>query len=197
MPVLTGAACLSNEDCPITPLPVATATCLPQLSQGGVNDIYIIPCTEEMTEANILDVSWWTALKTNGHLGNIGIGLGSIGKKSVKTEKISSCRAEQIISAIWALKYTIKTFDKTSADVTTEQVNALLSKYSKFSAIARMCDGPETVLPIGAFSISDFDWVVPESNEDIQSVMFELSWPELGKPKTYTVSGLSAVIPKA
>lgn len=197
MPVTTGAACLVNEDCPIVPLPSATANCVPQLSFGGVNDIYIIPCTEAMTEVNILDTAWWTALTTAGHLGNIGLGLGSIGKKSTKTEKISSCRPEQIISATWALKYTIKAFDKSSADVTTAQVNAILNKYSSFQLIARMCDGDDTVLPVGSFSVSDFDWVVPEGNEDIQNVMLELSWIELGKPKVYTVTGLSAIVPKA
>ena len=197
MPVSTGPACLANENCPVVPLPTATAVCVPTLSYGGVNDLYIIPCTEEMTEANILDTDWWTALKTADHLGNIGLGLGSIRKKSVKTEKISSCRPDQIISSTWALRYTIKTIDKTSADVTTEQVNAILNKYSNFQLIARMCDGDDSILPVGKFSVSDFDWVVPESNEDVQTVMLELSWVEFGKPKVYTVAGLSAIIPKA
>lgn len=197
MPVQTGPSCLTNEDCPIVPLPVATSVCVPSLSFGGVNDLYILPCTEAMTEANILDTTWWTALKTAGHLGNIGLGIGSIGKKSTKTEKISSCRPEQIISATWALKYTIKAFDKTSADTTTNQVNAILSKYNSFQLIARMCDGDDTVLPVGKFSVSDFDWIVPESNEDVQSVMLELSWVEFAKPKIYVVAGLSAIIPKA
>ena len=197
MPVQTGPSCLTNEDCPVVPLPVATAVCTPALSFGGVNDLYIIPCTESMTETNLLDLTWWTALKTNGNLGNIGLGIGSIGKKSTKTEKISSCRPEQIISATWALKYTIKAFDKTSADTTTNQVNAILSRYNNFQLIARMCDGDDTVLPVGKFSVSDFDWVVPESNEDVQNVMLELSWVEFAKPKVYTVAGLSAIIPKA
>lgn len=96
----------------------------------------------------------------------------------------------------WALKYTIKVFDKTSADTTTEQVNAVLKRFQNFQVVARMCDGPDTVLPIGVFSVSDFDWVVPESSDDIQSVSFELSWNELAKPKVYVVAGLSAIIPK-
>lgn len=197
MPVTTGPACLVNQSCPIVPLPAAIANCVPQLSPGGINDLYIIPCTEAMTEVNILDTAWWTTLKSAGHLGNLGLGIGSIGKKSTKTEKISSCRPDQIISATWGLKYTIKAFDKSSADVTTGQVNAILSKYANFQLIARMCDGDDTVLPVGRFSVSDFDWIVPESSEDIQSVMLELSWIEMGKPKVYTVAGLSAIVPKA
>lgn len=197
MPVQTGPSCLTNVDCPVSPLPLATAVCIPSLSYGGINDLYFIPCTQSMTETNILDVDWWTTLVGAGFLGNVGLGLGSIGKKSVKTEKLSSCRPEQIISATWALKYIIKTFDKTSADATTEQVNALLSRYSNFQLIARMCDGDDSVLPIGKFSISDFDWTVPEDFQEVQAVTLEASWIEFAKPKVYTVTGLSAVVPKA
>ena len=197
MPVLNGAACITNVDCPVVPFPSAAAACSPSLSVGGVNDIYVVPCTEEVTEVNILDTTWWTTLKTAGHLGNIGLGLGSIGKKSVKTEKVSSDRVEQMISSTWALKYIIKTIDKSSADVTRSQVNTLLSKYSRYLVIARMSEGDDSVLPIGKFSVSDFDWVVPESNDDVQNIMFELSWVEFGLPKIYSVTGLSAIVPKA
>lgn len=144
-----------------------------------------------------MDTDWWTALVGAGHLGNIGLGLGSIGKKSSKTDKVSSCRLEQIISTTWGLKYVMKAFDKTSADTTTVQVNAILKKYNQFLLIARMCDGDDVVLPVGIFSVSDFDWVVPEDFQDIQSITLELSWIEFGKPKIYTVTGLSAIVPKA
>ena len=197
MPVLTGAACLVNDACPVVPLPMASAGCLPSLSFGGINDLYFIPCTEVMSEANILDTTWWTALITNSYLGNIGLGLGTISKKSTKTEQIASCIPEQIISATWALKYTIKAIDKTSANTTRNQLNALLTKFSKFLLIARMCDGDDTVLPIGSYSVSDFDWSVPESYQDIQNVVIELSWIELALPTLYTVAGLSAIVPKA
>lgn len=197
MPVQTGPSCLANDDCPVVPLPLATTVCTPSLSYGGINDLYFIPCTESMTEANISDTAWWQALVTSENLGNIGLGLGSIGKKSVKTEKVASCLPEQIISATWGLKYVIKTFDKTSSDATTEQINALLARYRNFQVIARMCDGDDVVLPIGKFSISDFDWIVPEDYQDLQSVTLEVSWIEFAKPKVYTVAGLSAVVPKA
>lgn len=197
MPVLTGVGCLTNEDCPVVPLPQAVANCTPVLSFGGVNDVYAIPCTQAMTESNILDVAWWTTLKTGGLLGNLGLGLGSIGKKSSKSEKVSSCRPEQLISITWALKYIFKVFDKTSQDTTTTQINTLLAKYSNYLLAARMCDGDDTILPIGRFSVSDLDWVVPENNEDVRTAMLEFSWIEFGKPKEYTVAGLSAVIPKA
>src|SRR5690348_9819373 len=98
MPVQTAAACLVNVDCPVVPLPQAVGGCIPTLSFGGVNDLYAIPCTEAMTEANILDTTWWQALVTNSNLGNIGLGLGSIGKKSTKTEKVASGLVEQLIS---------------------------------------------------------------------------------------------------
>lgn len=205
MPVLTGPACTATVDCPVVPMPVKPATCGTDLLFGGINDLYFIPCTETMSETNILDTDWWTALVGDPEadpevprtLGNIGIGLGSISKKSQRTEKIGSCRAEQVISVTWALKYIIKTFDKTAADTTKLQMDAILKRFNHFLLIARMCDGDNTVLPIGQFSTSDFNWTVPESNEDVQTVEVELSWIEYGFPKTYNVAGLSAIVPKA
>lgn len=201
MPVMTGPACTIGEACPFVPMPTRDATCGVETASGGLNDLYFIPCSETMSEANVLDVDWWTALVTGtggvSNLGNIGIGLGSLSKKSDKKDKLASCRPEEIVSTTWAIKYIIKVFDKTSADITTEQMNAILKRYNTFQVIARMCDGDDTVLPVGKFSVSDFNWTVPESSEDNQTVELEISWVEFGKPKTYTVAGLSAVVPKA
>lgn len=206
MPVLSAAACLNSDVCPVTPFPTATALCNPLTSAGGVNDLYFIPCDQEMTEANILDTAWWQALvdgdsgQSGGPtslLGNIGIILGSISKKSSKTERIGSCKVEQIISTTWALKAVLKVFDKSADKVTHEQISALISSASRYQVIARMCDGEDTVLPIGPFSLSDFDWVVPDNFEELQQVTLEISWIELGLPKTYVVTGLSAIVPKA
>ena len=133
----------------------------------------------------------------NATLGRLGIGLGSIAKKSDKKERVGSCRTEQIVQTTWALTYVIKCFDKTSARTTVEQVNTLITRFSNFLLIARMCDGSDTVLPIGVFTTSDFNWTVPDNAEEYQSITLELSWPELGLPRTYDVPGLSAVLPKA
>lgn len=202
MPVLTAAACTPTAECPSTPFPVATANCNPVLSTGGVNDLYFIPCNQVMSEANILDTAWWQSIvdgdsPSTSFLGNIGIGLGSIAKKATKVERVGSCKTEQVISATWALKYVLKAFDKSVNKVTHEQVNNLINNSGKFLVIARMCDGENTVLPIGVFATSDFDWIVPDNFEEIQSITIELSWFELGLPKTYDVTGLSAIVPKA
>lgn len=194
---MTAAACNPTEDCPLIPFPQSSALCVCELSVGGVNDLYLIPCSEIMSEANILDVAWWQALVDGDHLGRVGIGLGSIKSKAKKTERVGSCRTEQIVQTTWALTYVIKCFDQTSARVTTEQVNALITKFNNFLLIARMCDGIDRVLPIGSFTTSDFDWTVPDNAEEFQTVQFELSWFELGLPKTYDVAGLSAVVPKS
>lgn len=202
MPVLTGAGCVNSDVCPVTPFPTATALCTPLTSAGGVNDLYFIPCDQEMTEANILDTAWWTSIvagdsPSGSFLGNVGLILGSISKKSSKTERIGSCKGEQIVSTTWALKAILKTFDKSVDKVTHEQINALIASSGRYQLIARMCDGDGTVLPIGAFSLSDFDWVVPDNFEEVQQVTLEVSWIELGLPKTYNVAGLSAIVPKA
>lgn len=202
MPVLSAAACLNADVCPIIPFPTATALCNPVTSAGGVNDLYFIPCDQEMTETNILDSAWWAALvagdSPNGSfLGNMGLMLGSIAKKASKTDRIGSCKVEQIISTSWALKAVFKTFDKSIDKITHTQINALINSGSRYQVIARMCDGDNTVLPIGIFSLSDFDWTVPDNFEDIQTVTIEISWIELGLPTTYVVTGLSAIVPKA
>lgn len=194
---MTAAACNPSVDCPLIEFPQSSALCQCDLADGGVNDLYFIPCSEVMSEANILDVAWWQGLITDGKLGRVGIGLGSIAKKGSKTERVGSCRTEQIIQITWALSYVIKCFDNSSARVTTEQVNAIVTKSNNFQLIARMCDGADRVLPIGTFTPSDLDWVVPDNFEDKQNVKIELSWQELGLPRTYDVAGLSTVLPKA
>jgi hypothetical protein len=197
MPVLTAAACNPSVDCPLVQFPQSSALCQCDLAVGGVNDLYFIPCDQVMSETNILDIAWWQNLVTNELLGRLGIGLGSIAKKSDKKERVGSCRPEQIVQTTWALTYVLKCFDKTSARVTTEQVNTLINKSNNFLLIARMCDGTDTILPIGTFTPSDFNWTVPDNSEEFQTVTLELSWLELGLPKTYDVAGLSAVLPKA
>jgi hypothetical protein len=202
MPVLSAAACVPSVACPATPFPVATANCSCTLSTGGVNDLYFIPCDQVMSEVNILDVAWWQTLVDgdspgSSFLGNLGIGLGSIAKKTDKKERVSSCKVEQLISTTWALKYVLKCFDKSSEKVTHEQLDALINNSGSYLAIARMCDGDNTVLPIGVFTLSDFNWIVPDNFEEVQSVELEIAWFQLGMPKTYDVTGLSAVVPKA
>lgn len=202
MPVLTAAACVPTAACPATPFPIATASCRADTSAGGVNDLYFIPCDQELTESNILNTSWWSSLLVAGSggdsvLGNMGLMLGSIGKKNDKKERLGSCKVEQVISTTWALKAVLKTFDKSSDKITHAQVDALINNPGQYLVVARMCEGENTVLPIGVFSLSDFNWVVPDNFEEVQSIELEISWIETGLPKTYDVTGLSAIVPKA
>ncbi len=205
MPVLTGAGCNNSDICPVTPFPSATALCTPLTSAGGVNDLYFIPCDQVMSEANILDTTWWQTLKDGisgaspdgSILGNIGLLTGSIAKKGSTSAKLGSCRVEQIISTSWGLKAEIRVFDKSVDKVTHAQIDALINSPGRYLVIARMCDGDNTVLPIGTFSVSDFDWTVPDDSLQLQVITLEISWIEFGLPKTYDVTGLSAIVPKA
>lgn len=202
MPVSSAASCIPSAACPATPFPIAIANCNCTTSSGGVNDLYFIPCDQVMSEVNILSLAWWQTIVTgdspnSSFLGSMGVGLGSIAKKTDKKERLSSCKVESVISTTWALKYVLKCFDKSSEKVTHEQINALINNSGNYQLIARMCDGDNTVLPIGPMSLSDFNWTVPDNFEELQTIELELSWVERALPKTYDVTGLSAVVPKA
>jgi hypothetical protein len=202
MPVLSAPACTVNELCPPVAFPTAQASCVCTPSVGGISGLYFIPCTEEMSETNILDTAWWEAIVAGdspgfSNLGNIGKVLGSITKKTDKKERLSSCSIEQVVSTTWALKAVLKCFDKSADKITHDQINLLILSAANYQLIARMCDGENTVLPIGSFTTSDFNWIVPDNFEENQTIELELSWNELGLPKTYDVAGLSAVVPKA
>jgi hypothetical protein len=195
MPYVDAPACVLGT-CPAPVFPVTAASCVCDLATGGVNEVYFIHCTETLSEDNVTDPTWWQGLVTGNKVGRSGIGLGSIGKKSTKNERVGSCRVEQVLSVTWALKYTIKCFDKSAARTTCAKITEVLSNFDKYLAVARMCEGEETVLPIGRFTPTDLDWVVPDSFEDFQNAMFELSWKELSMPCTVDVPGLAAILPK-
>lgn len=196
MPVLSGPGCVATSACPTVAFPTTPALCTCDLTVGGINDLYFIPCTETLSAENVADVAWWTSTIALPEFGQIGVGLGSIAKKADTKARVGSCRIEQITSTTWALKYIIKCFDKTSAATTVDQANALIHNFNKFLLVARMCDGDDTVLPVGQFTTSDFNWVVPDNFEEYQQIELELSWKELAMPKVYSVAGLSAVLPK-
>lgn len=204
MPVLTAPAC-DSDDC-ITQMvfPATASGCVCETAQGGINELYFIPCTETMSEANLLLLTWWTGLLGDPDadpvvprkLGRSGMGLGSIGKKGDTRARVASCRPEQLTSITWALKFRQLCFDKTSARTTCEKMNAIINNFNSFLVVARMCDGADTILPIGVFTTSDSNWIVPETSEESQSIEYELSWKELGMPCTLDVPGLSTVLPK-
>lgn len=200
MPYINGAGCTIDALCDEPDFPTSEAACNCDVAAGGISELYFLPCTETFSEANLLDLDKWTEWVGTqvepGVLGRSGLGLGSVGKKTQKVEKVASCRTEQLTSITWALKFVIKCFDKTAARSTCAKMNELITKSQNYLLIARMCDGTDTILPVGKFNASDFDWVVPESDEDIQAATIELSWKELGFPCTVDVAGLSAILPK-
>jgi len=200
MPYLSGPACTIAEGCDAPDFPVSVAQCNCEIAVGGINELYFVPCTETFSQANLTDLDWWSAMlpdgETPGTLGRSGLGLGSIAKKSDKKERVGSCRTEQLISVTWAIKFQIKCFDKSSARSTCAKMNELILRSGNYLLVARMCDGDDTILPVGVFSSSDFNWTVPDNNEESQIAEIELSWKELGFPCTLDVAGLSSILPK-
>lgn len=200
MPYLSGPGCVIQAGCDEPAFPVATQQCVCEVAVGGINELYFIPCTETFSEENVLDVDWWSTLvgttETPGPLGRSGLGIGSIAKSGQQNERVASCRTEQLISITWSLTFNIKCFDKSSARSTCAKMNELINNFNKYLLVARMCDGDNNILPVGVFTTSDFDWTVPDNNEESQTAQVVLSWKEKGFPCTVDVPGLSAVLPK-
>lgn len=197
MPVSALPACVADNPCGDVTFPQAVANCNPEISAGGVNDVYVIPCDATMSETNILDTAWWQGLIDDGELAAIGPMIGSIARGNVRNVRVASCQVEQPVSITWLLTVNLRLIDKTSAKSTHDQIDALLTQFGRFQVLARMCDGDNTVLPIGAFTTSEINWVVPDNFEEEQVVTFVIAWKQLGLPRTYSVSGLSAIVPKA
>lgn len=195
MPYLNGPGCLLGE-CDPPVFPTVVEPCINTPSAGGISELYFIPCTATFSEANITDPYWWAAFIDGGTLGRSGAGLGSLAKKSSTSERFSSCKTEQVTQFVWALTFVKKYFDKTSARLTCAVMNEILLNSGRYLLIARMCEGDETVLPIGIFNASDGDWTVPDNFQENQSMTLELSWIELGFPCTVDVPGLAAILPK-
>ncbi len=194
MPYINGPACVLG-DCAPGVFPQADDVCVCTPATGGINELYFIPCAETLSADNVLDLDWWQA-RIDAGLGRSGAGLGSIAKKTTTTDRTASCRVAQVTSVTWALKFVIKCWDKTSQRSTNKKVTELMTNASKYILVARMCDGDETLLPVGVFDTTDFDWTVPDNFEENQSVMFELSWKEFALPETVDVPGLAAILPK-
>lgn len=196
MPYINTAACVLG-DCSAPAFPVTTGACFCDLAVGGIGELYIIPCTEVLSEANVVDSDWWAGLITDNKLGRMGKGVGSIAKGTVTKARTSSCSPEQIVGIEWNLTFTERCFDKTSAATTQARYTELINNYGSYLVVARMCDGDETVLPIGRFTTTDTDWVVPETNEEVQSVQIVLTWKQKAIPAPVVVPGLALVLPKA
>lgn len=200
MPYLSGPACTIDEGCTTPAFPQTDAICTCEVAMGGIGELYFIPCTETFSEENVTSIPWWQNLLDDDPgprlLGRSGIGLGSIAKLSDVRERVGSCRTEQLVSATWGLTFQIKCMDKSSARSTCAKLNELIRNFPKYLLVARMCDGDDVVLPVGKFDTNDFDWTVPDNNDEVQVAQIVLAWKELGFPCTVDVPGLSAVLPK-
>lgn len=197
MPYSNGASCVISEDCPAVDFPTIGPECECTLAVGGINEYYLVPCSEEFTEANLTSPEWWSGqIGEGGKLGRSGIILGSITKLSDKKERVGSCRTEQLVSVTWGFKFQKKCMDKTVARKTVAQMNALIKNANRWNLVLRMCEGDEQILPVGSFDTNDFNWTVPDNFEENQLIEATLAWKELGMPETVDVPGLAAVLPK-
>lgn len=178
--------------------PVLPQVCNCDVAEGGISELYFIPCSvpNGFTQANMTDIATWQALVGANNLGRTGEIVGSIAKVSDTKQRTSSCKDERITTMTWGLTAKIYCFDKTSANTTCLQMNELITKHKNYLVVARMCDGENTILPIGRVNLADYNWTVPETYEELQYVEFQLTWKYFGQPCVVEVANLSSVVAK-
>lgn len=189
----------AGDTCVKVTLPVKSSQACDCTTWGGrINDLYFIDCSEEVSPANLIDTAWWTSLKTNDKIFNLGVGIGGYAKKNAITFDAGGCGVPTIQDIEWALTYQVFCMDKSSAMYTHEFANDLINGGLKnYNVIARFCDGDNMILPIGKVSLSDFNNELPTDITGFMSFSYEFSWKSMVVPTPLEVAGLQAVLPKA
>jgi hypothetical protein len=190
---------LSSCVCTVDALPTKTTNaCECTTWSGRLNDLYFIECSETINATNLLDLAWWEAAIMNQKLFNLGIGIGSYAKKNLTTFDVGGCGTATVQQIEWALTYNVYCIDKSTQYFNHEFADAMLKgAYKNYNMIGRFCDGDDVILPIGKVNLSDFDSVLPASNDEFMNFVYEFSWKGLNVPTPLTVAGLSVVLPKA
>ncbi len=191
-------ACGTNG-CNTAALPTAIAdACDRDVLGGRINDIYFIDCSEEISNANLIDTDWWAGLITDSKIHNLGVGIGSYAKKNSATFDAGGCGSPTIESIEWAIQYELFCIDKGTTAHTHEFANALLNGATKnYNVVARLCGGDNLIVPIGKVDISDFDNILPNATDQFMSFKYEFSWKSMTVPHILDVAGLSTVLAKA
>lgn len=192
-------ACLSN--CTPQTLPIISA-CLYDLKawRGRILDLYFIPCEEEITESNLLDIDWWSDLVAlpTPLLRRFGMGVGTYTQAEALKIDGGGCVGEEIIEMEWELTYNITKMDLSEDFTTHEFVNALANgALNNYNVIGRYCKPEDTILLMGRTKLEAVNNTHPSGLKEFQNFELKFRWTPNNNtvPQPFRVPGLSAIIP--
>lgn len=188
-----------STDCVAVELPKLTANCDPQVWYGRVNEVIFVPCTEEIDEAWVANLTNWTSFFTGTGKGRkSGKGIGSFQQSTATAiDTGANCGIPTLEGAkiTWELLFRSVIVDKESTFETHEFANKLQAgALAQYKLFARFCDAPDTILPIGKVSLSQFNNILPEGIEDFMTINYGFQWKQRGIPTPIVVPGIDAIL---
>lgn len=202
MSVLDDLLIACSTRCQVEALPGYVDPCGDPVWNGRANEVLFVPCTEQIDEAWIQDLSNWQRLFVGTDptaLGRrTGKGLGSYTQtNATAVDTGANCGIATLVGVkiTWELTFIKRIFDNTSQLSTHAFANTLqqgaLTQYKLF---ARYCEYPDMILPIGTAALSKLNNTLPESTEDFMTIEYGFQWRQKGIPTPILVPGLGAVL---
>ena len=168
--------------------------------RGRIVDIYFIPCDAEITEANLLDLQWWSALMAlpTPSLRRVGMGVGTYALGEQLKLDGGGCAGEEIVESVWELTYNINKLDTSADNKTHALMNALLGGALKnYNVIARYCKPDDRILLMGRANLESLTNTHPGGLKEFQSFEIKLRWTPNNNtvPQPFLVPDLHTVLP--
>lgn len=189
-----------NTNCNTEQLPNITDPCNPEVWYGRLNEVLFVPCSEEIDEAWMMDLSNWESnFITGSFLGRrTGKGLGSYTQTTATAiDTGANCGIPTLEGTKFTYELTFKKviIDKSTQLTTHEFANKIQSgALSQYKIFGRYCDAPDMILPIGKVSLSKLINTLPEGLDEYMMIEYGFQWRQMGIPTPVLVSGLGAIL---
>jgi len=173
----------------------------PEVWEGRINELLFVECSTAIDSAWMLDLSNWTAnFVTSGFTGRRTLkGIGDFQKVAVNAVDLGdSCGLASIVGApiTYEVKFKQLIIEKESGDFKTHVFYDELQKgaIKNYKVFMRGCEDGDMLYPIGVTALTDFNFVVPENNNEASYFNIALQWKQKGVPMPIRIPGLSTVI---
>lgn len=203
MSVLDDLLIACSTRCQVEALPGYQDPCGNDTWSGRVSETLHVPCTEQIDEAWIQDLSNWQRLFVGTDptiaLGRrSGKGIGSYTQANATAiDTGANCGLATLVGGnmTWELTFIKRIFDRTAQLATHDFANKLhAGAMNQYKMFARFCDNPDMILPIGMAALSKLNNTLPESIDDQMTIEYGFQWRERGIPTPILVPGLGAVL---